>query len=78
MKILVLYIFLFLTIAFNANAQGAPKKVYPNSFVDLSAGVGMNYGMAGVKTVIGYKGTGLYLGTGTVIGEFGFQFGFHL
>jgi hypothetical protein len=36
--------------------------------VDLGLGFGSNYGIVGVKTVLGKKGTGLMIGVGTLNG----------
>ncbi len=41
---------------------------YPGSIVDVSAGVGQSHGTIGVKSVLGYKGTGLMLAVGSFDG----------
>ncbi len=40
----------------------------PDSYVNLGLGLGMNYGIIGTKTVIGYRNSGLMLGLGFVPG----------
>lgn len=49
---------------------------FPNNYVDLGVGAGPNYGIIGIKSVFGYKGTGLMLGVGSVAGETAYEIGF--
>lgn len=59
-KILLLAV---LIIAVNtANSKGK----YPNSIVNLGIGAGPNYGILGLKTVIGFKNNGLMFSAGTL------------
>ena len=54
---------LFLVTSLTINGQS--KNSIPNSIVDIGIGVGANYGLIGVKTLIGYKGSGLFIAAGT-------------
>lgn len=53
-------------IQFSAVAQ--EEIDYPGSILDISAGIGPNHGVLGIKSVLGYKGTGLILGVGSFDG----------
>lgn len=37
---------------------------YPNTILNLGIGIGPNYGQTGIKTIIGYKNSGLLIGVG--------------
>jgi hypothetical protein len=63
----VLLVFILLGTTASAQTEEAKDK-YPNSTVDLSLGIGTNYGILGAKSVIGYRGTGLMLGVGRIEG----------
>src|ERR1700712_3663995 len=54
-----LFVFLFI-FSFPANCQDR----IPASIVNVGIGGGINYGIFGVKTVTGYKNSGLLLGLG--------------
>jgi hypothetical protein len=45
------------------NYASAQTKL-PNSFINVGAGIGGNYGACGTKTVVGFKNSGLMLGLG--------------
>lgn len=48
----------------------------PRSIINLGIGGGMNYGVFGMKSVIGYKNSGLLIGLGYVPGgKFGYEIG---
>ena len=69
MKKILLCCSIFFSV-FVANAQKSNDwDSYPDSFLDLGIGVGSNYGILGVKTVLGYKGSGLLIGIGSVEGQ---------
>ena len=51
---------------------------YPASIVDLSVGLGPNHGIIGIKSVLGYKGTGLLLGLGSFDGFTATTIGFQV
>lgn len=51
----------------------------PNSIVNVGAGAGVNYGIFGAKTVVGYRNSGLLVGLGYVPGGFlGYEIGVQL
>ena len=57
--------FLLCIIAFSSYSNRSSLfDVIPNSVLDFGVGVGMNYGIFGTKTIIGYKGSGLLIGVG--------------
>ncbi len=60
MKKFIVVCMIAILIGLNAFAQeqSSPND-YPGSTIDISAGVGKNHGIIGVKSVLGYKGTGL-------------------
>lgn len=47
----------------------------PRSFANIGLGAGTNYGLLGIKTILGYKNSGLLLGIGTLGGVTGFEVG---
>jgi len=65
----IYYLLSFLLFTLTLNAQIKDKGEDPNTYLDLAAGLGSSYGLSGVKSVIGYKGSGLLLGVGKVNGE---------
>lgn len=54
--------------SFNLFGQQEDTKIskpdLPNSIINLGIGVGSHYGLIGLKTVFGYKNSGLILGVG--------------
>ena len=54
------------------------KTEIPNSIVDFGLGLGPNYGIFGTKTIIGYQGTGLLIGIGTLGGNTAYEVGFQI
>lgn len=67
--------FIFLTTLNFSFSQQAEKPPYPKSFADIGIGLGPNYGIFGVKTVIGYKGSGLMVGLGKLEGFLAYEIG---
>lgn len=63
---------ILLVVSFLVNAQNE----LPRSHINIGVGGGMNYGVLGVKTVIGYRNSGLLIGLGAVPGGvFGYEIG---
>jgi len=55
---------------------GFSQTKLPNSYVNVGLGLGMNYGVLGTKTVIGYRNSGIMIGLGSVSGGlFGYEIG---
>ena len=50
------------------NLETREQVELPNTYFEIGFGVGPNYGIIGVKGVLGYKGTGLLLGVGSFSG----------
>jgi hypothetical protein len=73
-KTFTLVFFLLFSKGF-AQEKEKTKTPFPKSIVDFGIGAGPNYGIFGAKTVIGYKGNGLLVGTGVFTGLFAFQLG---
>ncbi|MFZ1424926.1 MAG: hypothetical protein WAS55_13980 [Saprospiraceae bacterium] len=48
---------------------------YPKSIINLGVGFGSNYGFLGIKSIIGYKNSGLVIGAGTAFGMIEFAIG---
>lgn len=76
---------LFITLVFslNLNSQilkrGGKSAARPNFPISMGLGIGSNYGMLGVKTIVGKNNSGLLLGLGSstqgdLSGQVGFQF----
>ena len=68
MKLTQLLIVPFLLFGTFLSAQEEPENLYPKSIISVGPGVGPNYGIFGVKTVTGYKNSGLLLSVGTLDG----------
>ncbi len=68
-SIILLFI---ITISYSQEFKTNPGR---NSIIDIGIGAGPNYGIIGVKTVIGYKGSGLLIGTGMIQGMFAYEIG---
>jgi hypothetical protein len=47
-----------------AISVGYSQIYYPKSHLNLGIGIGPNYGQMGIKTIIGYKNSGLLIGVG--------------
>jgi hypothetical protein len=56
--------FLLITLSFSTMAQ----KTLPDSHMNLGVGLGKNYGGIGLKTVIGYRNSGILVGLGAMPG----------
>jgi hypothetical protein len=77
MKKVLMYTVLFL-LCFGAFSSSAQNEL-PPSHINVGLGAGMNYGVFGVKTVIGYRNSGLLIGLGAVPGGlFGYEIGAQL
>ncbi|MBI5538759.1 MAG: hypothetical protein HY951_01770 [Bacteroidia bacterium] len=70
--LLIVLFFLIIKISYG---QEIHINSYPNSIIDIGIGVGPNYGIMGFKTVLGYKGTGVMVGAGTISGMFAYEIG---
>ncbi len=66
---------LLLIVSFQMLGQKESRPPFPSNIVELGIGAGPNYGIFGVKTVIGYKGNGLIIGTGAFTGLFAYHIG---
>ena len=74
-KLINVSLIAFLLISTSSTAQTK----LPKSYVNVGVGAGMNYGILGTKTVIGFQNTGILIGMGYVPGgimgyELGAQF----
>ncbi|MGE0568172.1 MAG: hypothetical protein AB7O73_09500 [Bacteroidia bacterium] len=65
----------FVQLMYAQKKEKPPRPPFPNSIIDFGIGAGPNYGIFGFKTVIGYKGSGLILGTGVFESQFAMQVG---
>ena len=65
--ILLLSFLLSLNIAIAQNSN--TEEFTPVSYLDVSLGLGPNYGLFGGKFVLGYKGNGMLLGMGSIEGR---------
>jgi hypothetical protein len=64
-KFIIWFVLLFLLIRNDLFSQSD----YPKSYLNLGVGIGANYAEGiGVKSVIGYKNSGLLLGIGSMLG----------
>lgn len=68
----------FILISISLKSQNDTSAYKANSLLQLGAGVGATFGMAGVRTVIGYKGNGMLVGMGIARGKLAKQIGFQL
>ncbi len=69
-------LFSIITLSFfSIYSQKKERPPFPNSIIDIGVGAGSNYGMLGAKTVLGYKGSGILIGTGIFSGQFAYQVG---
>jgi len=55
--------------------MGLAQNDYPKSFINMGIGLGSNYGGFGIKTVTGYKNSGLLVALGS---ELGYGLGFEV
>src|SRR4051812_43973368 len=82
MKKLMLILLCLVTVcAYRAQEKinyGKIKKPYPNSIIELGAGLGPNFGVIGGQMVLGYKGSGLLLGAGSFNNQFNYAIGLQL
>lgn len=67
-KFILLFLFLYCNLIYS-------QSDYPKSYVNIGIGGGPNYGGIGLKTVIGYKSSGLLLGVGMLGGMIGYEIG---
>ncbi len=68
---LIVTIFLSLTV----HAQYDQRDTINHSTIDLAAGLGSQYGIAGIKCIIGNEKIGFYIGCGRAEGAFAFSVG---
>ena len=61
----ILHLFLILILS---TTVGFGQSKLPDSNINVGVGLGMNYGIFGIKTVFGYRNSGLLLGIGVVPG----------
>lgn len=79
MKLFFLNLLILLgNLSYSQELLESEKIKPPNTYIDLSAGIGMNYGMSGVKGVFGYNGSGLLIGVGSINNQFALQIGIQL
>lgn len=57
-------IVIILIVSFSNNYLILSQSIMPKSFLNIGVGVGMNYGVIGTKTIVGYKNSGLLIGIG--------------
>jgi len=67
------YLILFFTLLCCNFIYG--QSDYPKSYVNIGFGGGPNYGGFGLKSVIGYKSSGILLGAGMLSGMIGYEVG---
>ncbi len=72
-------VFLALCLGLFTTSLLKAQSKLPASYLNVGLGVGMNYGIIGTKTVIGYKNSGLLVGLGYLPGGFtGYEVGAQL
>jgi hypothetical protein len=71
MKLKFVFLLFIISFSYSAIAQ------MPTSYANFSAGLGPNFGILGVKSVVGYKNSGLLLGFGHTFsdGIWGYEIG---